>query len=297
MLLRTYNGFHELVSDTMSYLDRIQTCNNFDPTDYRGLLIDGEIYGQVQPDFAEHLREWAELFTVTADTVRLNPALVDYHERTLAVAPVFQELHARGVIDSWVGEAYPVTHEFGATAQMEVERAATNFLGVKSFGIHLNGLVRKADGIHVWVATRSRDKPFWPGKLDQMVAGGQPVGLGLLDNVVKESQEEANIPAALARQAQAVGTVSYRQAGWRGLDNSTIYIYDLWLPEDFVPENTDGEVLQFELLPLVEIARMTETTDDFKDNCNLVNIDLLLRMGVITPQHPEYSAIHAALTR
>jgi hypothetical protein len=42
---------------------------------------------------------------------------------------------------------------------------------------------------------------------------------------------------------------------------------------------------------------MTETTDDFKDNCNLVNIDLLLRMGLITPQHPEYSAIHAALTR
>ena len=176
-----------------------------------------------------------------------------------------------------------------------MERAATNYLGVKTFGIHVNGLVRKADGIHVWVGTRSLDKPFWPGQLDQMVAGGQPVGLGLQENVIKEAQEEANIPTELAAQAQSVGTISYRQEGHRGLDNSTIYVYDLWLPEDFVPENTDGEVIGFQLMSVAELARLTETTEDFKDNCNLVNIDLLLRMGVINRQHPEYAAIINAL--
>lgn len=279
----------------MSYLERIHACNNFDPTHYRSLLINDLVYGQVQPDFADRLSVWPEIFSITDTHVMLNPELQDYAQRTAAVAPIFRQLHEAGVIDSWVNEAYPITHSFGGHAEMEIERAATNYLGVKTFGIHVNGLVRKSDGIHVWVGTRSLDKPFWPGQLDQMVAGGQPVGLGLLENVIKESQEEANIPQGLTAQVQSVGTVSYRQQGSRGLDNSTIYMYDLWLPEDFVPENTDGEVIGFQLMPLAELARLTETTADFKDNCNLVNIDLLLRMGVIDRQHPEHAAIINAL--
>lgn len=279
----------------MSYLDRIYACNNFEPTDYLALLIDQQVYGQIKPAFAEQLAPWADVFTITDHAVVLNPTLTDYASRTAAVAPIFRALHEQGVIDSWVAEAYPITHHFGGHAELEIERAATNFMGVKTFGIHVNGLVQTAKGVEVWVGTRALDKPFWPGKLDQMVAGGQPVGLGLLENVIKESQEEANIPLALAQQAKAIGTIPYRQQGWRGLDNSTIYVYDLWLPEDFVPENTDGEVIAFERLPLAEIARMTETSEDFKDNCNLVNIDLLLRMGLITAQHAEHAAILKAL--
>ncbi len=279
----------------MSYLDRIQQCNNFTATDYRTLQINQTTYGYVQPSFAKALTQWPDVFFVNDQSVQLNPALTDYHERTATVAPVLRSLYEQGVIDTWVNEAYPITHQFAGHAELEIERAATNFLGVKTFGIHVNGLVRKADGIYVWVGTRSLDKPFWPGMLDQMVAGGQPVGLGLLENVMKEAQEEANIPAMLAQQAQAVGTISYRQQGWRGLDNSTIYVYDLWLPEDFIPENTDGEVIGFQLLPIQTIAHLTENTDEFKDNCNLVNIDLLLRMGLITEQHPDYAAICATL--
>ena len=279
----------------MSYLERIHICNNFDATDYRCLQIDNKTYGYIQPSFAEQLAKGPDIFAVDDQQVVLNPALGDYATRTTAVAPVLRSLYEQGVIDTWVAEAYPITHSFGGYAELEIERAATNFMGVKTFGIHLNGLVRKADGIYIWTGIRSLDKPFWPGKLDQMVAGGQPVGLGLMENVIKESQEEANIPSSLAQQAQAVGTLSYQQQGWRGLDNSTIYIYDLWLPEDFIPENTDGEVIDFQLLPIQEVAHLTETTDEFKDNCNLVNIDLLLRMGVIDAQHPDYAAIRAHL--
>jgi hypothetical protein len=99
----------------------------------------------------------------------------------------------------------------------------------------------------------------------------------------------------LAQYAQAQGSITYRQQGWRGVDNSTIYVYDLWLPEDFVPENTDGEVIDFELMPLAQMADLTENTEEFKDNCNLVNIDLLLRLGFINQNHPDYAAICSAL--
>lgn len=274
----------------MSYLDRLHTCNNFDPSRYHAFTVGGQVYGQVRPAFAEQLTRW-DAFQAGEEQIALHPELEGYTQRSQAVAPVFWAFHQQGVIDTWVDEAYPVTHTFGGEAALEVERAATSFLGVKTFGVHVNGLVRKRDGIYVWVGTRSLDKPFWPGKLDQMVAGGQPVGLGLLENVIKEAQEEASVPPELAATAQYVGAVSYRQETWRGLDNSTLFLYDLWLPEDFVPRNMDGEVLQFELLPLQEIARITEHTDDFKDNCNLVNMDLLVRMGLISPQHPDYAAI------
>ena len=54
-----------------------------------------------------------------------------------------------------------------------VERAAAVHLGIKAYGVHVNGYVRGASGIELWVATRSRRKPTWPGKLDHIVAGGQ----------------------------------------------------------------------------------------------------------------------------
>ena len=38
---------------------------------------------------------------------------------------------------------------------------------------------------HLWVATRSASKPTWPGRLDHLVAGGQPASLSLRDNVLK----------------------------------------------------------------------------------------------------------------
>lgn len=279
----------------MSYLARIRACNNFEPSAYVPWRIQQTTYGYIPPSFAARLTAWPEVFVSRADAVYLHPALSDYQSRTEAVAAVMWQLHQQAIIDSWVNERYAVNLEFEQTPLLAMERAATSFFGLKTYGVHINGLVRKADGIYVWVGTRALDKPFWPGKLDQMVAGGQPMGLSLLDNVIKESQEEANIPLSLAQQAQAVGHVRYQQQGKRGLDNSTIYIYDLWLPEDFIPENTDGEVIHFQLMPLAEIARLTEHTTEFKDNCNLVNIDLLLRLGYLNAQHPEYQAIQQAL--
>ncbi|MEZ5478014.1 MAG: DUF4743 domain-containing protein [Thiolinea sp.] len=258
-------------------------------------LIEGQQYGWVDQTFAAQLRQFPDVFHLDEQAVCLAAPLVGYQERTQAVHGVMHQLHAAGVIDTWVGEAYPVTLAFDATPVLEMERAAASFMGIRSFGVHVNGLVRKADGIHVWIGVRSAHKPFWPGKLDQMVAGGQPIGLGLLENVIKEAQEEASVSRALAEQAQAVGQLAYRHQGVRGLEDSTLYLYDLWLPEDFQPVNEDGEVEAFRLIPLQELAELTEHTAAFKDNCNLVNIDLLLRQQLFNNSHTDYSAIRQAL--
>ena len=43
------------------------------------------------------------------------------------------------------------------------------------------------------------------------------------------------------------------------------------------------------------ILKLTESTSEFKDNCNLVNIDLLLRQGLIDNTHPDYDEINTLL--
>ncbi len=275
----------------MSYLERIQVCSQYNLDNTLPFIIDGEQLGWTQKLFAERLAEWSDTFVIDNNTLCIHPSLKTSEQRSEATAPLFLQCHQEGIIDTWVNELYSVVQNYDEEPRMFVERAATPYLGVKGYGVHINGLVKKESGAHVWVGVRTRNREFWPGKLDQIVAGGQPAGIGLMDNVIKESAEEANIPRHLAEQAEYIVALSYCSEGRRGISPDTIYTYDLWLPEDFIPENTDGEVEEFHLLSLEELVDKVENTENFKDNCNLVNIDLLIRQGVISRQHPDYAKI------
>lgn len=245
-----------------------------------------------------------------ASAVRLAPSLAsaDLSTRSAAVGAAMAALRDAGVISGWRDELYPVLRSFEDPPVLLLERAAAPFFGIKAYGIHLNGYVRRKDpssGIEdtlLWVARRSADKPTWPGKLDHIVAGGQPHGLSLAENVAKECQEEAGIPAALAAAAAPVGAVSYTSLQSSGLKRDVLFCYDLELPEDFVPEPQDGEVAEFFLMPLPEVAAAVaagtpapEDTAAYKDNCNLVVIDFLIRHGALAPDTPGYLGVLRAL--
>ena len=279
----------------MSYLDHIKRCNQYDAAQFMPFYVGDEQMGWAARDFVKHLTSHDSVFQLEQQRLLIHPALKSPQDRSRALAPVLEDLHRQGVIASWVGELYAVSHAFEEEPRLLMERAAVSYFGVRGYGVHVNGLVQRKDGVSIWIARRTRDKPFWPGRLDQMVAGGQPYGVGLLENVIKESAEEAAIPESLARKAEAVSVIHYRGQNKHGVNVDTLFNYDLWLPEDFIPHNTDGEVDEFILMPLEEMAQITDTTDEFKDNCNLVNIDLLLRQGYIAPSHPDYAAIKQGL--
>jgi hypothetical protein len=57
---------------------------------------------------------------------------------------------------------------------------------------------------------RSLSKATYPGRFDQMVAGGQPSSMTLQENVKKECEEEASLPPEVVRAVRATGLVSYR---------------------------------------------------------------------------------------
>lgn len=88
----------------------------------------------------------------------------------------------------------------------------------------MNGYVEHGDGRkEMWVARRSKSKPTWPGKLDHIVAGGQPYGLSPSENMVKECEEEAGIDGAIAKHAVPVGAVSYCSKQKNGLKRDVLF--------------------------------------------------------------------------
>ena len=276
----------------MPYLDHIRACNNFDPSGFRPLYIGDTRAGFVRHALAEKLARWPDVFQVGKDAVRLHDRLDSFESRSEATDNVLRRLSEEGEIAAWREERYPVTANWHAAPLMQIERAACPPLGIRAYGVHLNGFVRKADGIHMWVARRARDKPTFPGMFDNIVAGGQPIGLGLLENLVKESEEEAAIPTDIARKAAPVGMISYTHQPPEGCKPDQMFCYDLELPEDFTPTAMDGEVERFHLWPIAQVAEIVRDSFEFKFNCNLVVIDFLLRHGVLDPDaEPDYAAL------
>lgn len=279
----------------MSLIQRIRDANAHCLANFMGFEIAGERLGFVRPAFAEQLLGWPETFSRHGEVLTLVPGLndagADRGARTDAVERVCRSLRDDGVIGGWRDERYPLCTRFGGLPVMLLERAAVPFFGVTAYGVHVNGFTRSDGRMRMWVGKRAMTKPTGPGKLDQMVAGGQPHGIGLVDNVVKECAEEAGVPEHLARQARGAGALSYVLETPSGLRPDVIFNFDLELPADFQPINEDGEVEEFYLMEMDEVLDLVRNTERFKFNCALVIIDFLIRHGVISPDDPDYEEL------
>ncbi len=272
------------------YLKHIRACNGWNPEGFRTFWVDGRHRGFVRHDFAELLGRWPEVFRAEGR----HPRLDGLAQRNQALAEVQQGLLEAGDIAYLHGELFPVGADRDRPDFL-LDRAVAVRFGIRAWGQHINGYVRKADGLYMWVGRRSRDKRNHPGMLDHVAAGGVPHGITLADNLAKECWEEADIPPELAARARPVNSLSYCRETETGLKPDTIYCYDLELPADFQPRCNDGEVEKFHLLPLNEVKRLVRDTEEFKPNCNLVIIDFLVRHGSLEPETAGYSELVTAL--
>ncbi len=280
----------------MSLLRHLRAAQGWDPATRLPWRVAGRRVGWIEPALARRLADFPKIFAVTPEAVALVPALATPPERSAALAEVAARLCESGDLPPPRGEAYPVLRTWGETPLLLLDRALAPRFGIRAFGVHVNGL-RWIDGaLHLWTGRRAADKATLPGKLDQMVGGGQPAGLSIAENLIKECAEEAGLPEALARRARPVGTVSFlgEWSGYNldGLQDGVIFCFDLEMPEDVAPRNTDGEVESFTLLPAEEVLRLLRDSEEFLYDVALVNIDCLLRHGVLTPDNePDYLAL------
>jgi len=255
---------------------------------YRPFVADGLKIGWIHQFLAKRLEEYPDVFAISDAAVALIPE--GYGVRTGAMTEVVSDLYGDGLISGWRDETFPVAPSFHSPALFEIERAAVKAFGIRFYCVQLNGLVGAGAAQRMWIGRRARSKEIGPGKLDQIAGGGVPLGMSLADALVKEAAEEAGMAEHLARRARPVGatTILAEETNENGLWNETLFNFDLTLPEDFAPVNADGEVESFQLLPVAEVRRILETTDDFLFDVAPVIIDCLMRHGHLAPEEPDY---------
>jgi 8-oxo-dGTP pyrophosphatase MutT (NUDIX family) len=278
----------------MSFLDHIRRCNTYAPSRFLPFEVGGRQAGWVSAEMAGRLAGLADTFVVDSRRVRLAEHLASPEQRTEAVRQAVRRLD--GALGEPSGEDYAVVANWGDEPLMLMDRQIVPAFGVRAFGIHVNGIVRDGGRLKLWIGRRAADKRVAPNKLDNMIAGGQPAKLTLTENLIKEAAEEADLPASLALTARPVGALSYCFEGRGGLKPDTLFVYDLELPTDFVPRNTDGEISHFTLMDVEEVTERVRSTDDFKFNVNLVIIDFLIRHGILTAENePDYMELVTGL--
>lgn len=276
----------------MNWLRWIRICNHHDLHRFAPLFADNERIGYVRVDRLESVVGDAiacEQSAAAGQTLQLRGATPD--ERTEQLAELARTLSGDKQIRPLTNEPFPILSSRAGSCFATIDRALVAYLGVHARGVHLNGFTRLDERCFMWIAERSRSKATYPGMLDNMVAGGQPHGLGLRANLLKECSEEAGIPLDLARHARPTGAVSYVYEDSGGLKPDTMFCFDLELPQDFVPMPVDGEVETFHLLPIDEVAALVRDTDRFKFNCNLVILDFLVRHGWLCADESGYEQI------
>ena len=276
----------------MSFLDSIRECNRHELARFRPFVIGKTRVGWVRVDLMPHLAAIADAFVVTADAVTFRDALDTPQARTEAFDAAARLLCERIGLPQAKNELYAVSGRWGGEPLMSMDRNWVALMGVPSHGVHVNGWMSRADGPYLWIGRRAPNKSVAPGKLDNMIAGGQPQGLTLMENLIKEADEEAGMPAALAATARPAGVISYvREDEW-GLRPDVMFCYDLEVPDGFTPRNRDGEISEFTLMPVTEVAMRVRDTQDFKLNVNLVIIDFMVRHGILSPDtEPDYVEI------
>jgi 8-oxo-dGTP pyrophosphatase MutT (NUDIX family) len=206
-----------------------------------------------------------------------------------------QRLHQDGLVIGWRDETYPVLAQHDGRLLATVERAASRFWGITTFGAHCNGYVADADGrpAHLWIARRSYSKPTDPGMLDNLVGGGVPQGQTPQDCVLREGWEEAGLRPAQMQGLQAGRRFRVARDIPEGFQLEEVSVFDLALPAGLQPVNQDGEVHSVALMPVAD-ALACAAAGEMTVDAALVTLDFALRHQLLPAADQARLAARAA---
>lgn len=261
---------------------------------YIPLTVGGQAIGWVDRARAVRLARFGDVFQEESGTLRFARTLSTEAARTAAVDRVVRTLADEGLLSAWRDETYAVAVSPTGPPAFMIERAAARYFGVLTQAAHVNGLVAHHGDLAMWLARRSRTKAIDPGQLDNLVGGGVRAGVSIEETLRREAWEEAGITTSTVKRAQAAGVVRICRAQPDGLQREIIYVHDLRLPGDYVPEGVDGEAVAHRLVTLREAAAaiaVAEGPDLVTADASLVIVDCLIRHGAMAPDAPDYLAL------
>jgi 8-oxo-dGTP pyrophosphatase MutT (NUDIX family) len=260
-------------------LERVRACHTADLGNFVPWFVGAQRAGWIHRERVLAATAAPTPFATAGGALTLRGD--DFAARSHGLAQLAERLARAGAVRPATGEIYPVPGPAGGEPLLAIDRAFVPWFGVHAFGVHLNGYVVAPRGLELWIARRARGKRTFPGHLDNMVAGGQSLGMTAMHTLVKEAHEEAGVPADLAARAVPAGELHYVQQLDRDLKVDTLACFDLELPPDFLPRPVDGEVEAFERWAAARVVASLVGDDAWKPNCALVALHFLLRRGLL----------------
>lgn len=299
------------------HIDISQTPYSEDPQSalYQFLLpSDPRPHGFMLPSVVEKM-PWTSDFKISAPGQRprtvqlLDPS--DGADPSKACNEALRKV-IQAAIEARVFQALRRIHSedfkvMGANFPVQMQRSAAPLFGIANRGAHMTMYVRSPEGggLRIWVPRRSESVKTHPGMLDNSAAGGCKAEETPFESMLHEADEEASLsPEVTQSRIKPVGVITYICQSGEGSGGElglvcpdVIYVYDLEVGEDVIPEPRDGEAQQFYLWD-VETVKNALVRGEFKPNCALVMIDFFTRHGIITDDNEkDYLQLQTRLRR
>jgi 8-oxo-dGTP pyrophosphatase MutT (NUDIX family) len=220
------------------------------------LVAAGQVIGSVAPGVLDDLglqrlldKRFQLLFQERSGSAAWHLP-VPASEVTAALNALAASLQQAGRCGPWRNEQLAVTNPQGEVVGT-VERGAVRVLGIATRAVHLVGLT--PDG-RMWVQRRSLTKPNHPGKWDTLMGGMVSAQDSLQQALARETWEEAGLDVSALSQVVHGGHVDFSrpssEGGGVGYMLERIEWFSAQVPEGLAPSNQDGEVDEFDLLPI-----------------------------------------------
>ena len=172
---------------------------------------------------------------------------------TLALNRLAQVLRADGRCGPWRDEQIAVRDPAGARIAT-VERGAVRVLGIATEAVHLVGVA--ADG-QLWLQQRAANKSMYPNRWDTLMGGMVSAADNRDQALARETWEEAGLQLDALRGLRYGGVFALNQPSDEGdgcgYIRERIHWYVATVPDGVVPDNQDGEVQGFALLPADQV--------------------------------------------
>ena len=273
---------NKLTTSTLAALEEmLQNTARSAPADFMPIQLsrgvqDEQTIGHITPEFIPYIRETLQANAIPLITIgndRLHIQLGRPQDLSTSLYQLANKMHAAGYISGWRNEDFAWLDQNGHQ-HFRLERSAFRTFGFRSMATHINGYTKSGS---LWLGRRSETKATDPSKLDNIAAGGISADETPWVCAKRELWEEAGVPTQIADQVEPVGRIHMRRPiPARGFHDEQLYIYDLELPDHFVPTNHDGEVSGFiEVSPAEAAARIL--ADEFTSDAAFVTADYILR--------------------
>src|ERR1700744_1247066 len=134
--------------ENTGYLRHFEASNRHDLTKFAPFYVGARKLGWVTTELAGLLPAEMDFFLPYKDGITLAPHLDNFTTRSDALDAAVDWIAARRNKKPRK-EMYPVIENWGDTPLAQLDRRAVPWFGIKGFGIHVNGFVRKTDGIYL----------------------------------------------------------------------------------------------------------------------------------------------------